>query len=164
MQEKPQTNPQKAWKIDFSKIEEGYLYSERIVYTENRNQAKTLLMKEAWDMVLKSTNDEPTYLNIPVLRCKECDKILFEGNYYTNTQIVQIKYDRQRNLELDHILNDENITHCYIKKGSYYRPNHSGYTDMLHRAGVYTKQDAVSCAKSCHELTIIPINILNIIS
>ena len=159
MKEKPQTNPQKAWKIDFKQIESGWEYSERVVYADTRNQAKTLLLKNAWDMGLKNTGYEITYLNIPVIRYKQSDKIWFEGGYFTKNKIEQKKYDRQRNLELDNILSDKTITHCYIRKGSYYRPNASGYTDMLHRAGVFTKLDAVISAKSCHELRIIPINI-----
>ena len=37
---------EKAWEIDFSRIEEGYLYGEMIVYAETRNKAKTLLLKD----------------------------------------------------------------------------------------------------------------------
>src|SRR3990167_3077685 len=156
-----ETKPQKAWQVDFRQIENGWEYSERVVYADTRNQAKTLLLKEAWDMILKDTGDDVTYLTIPVVRAKEYDKILFEDNYYTRGKIEQIKYDRSRILELDAILNNANITHCYIKKGGYYyQPNSSGYTDYVLKAGVYTKEDAVSSAKSCNELSIIPINII----
>ena len=59
--------------------------------------------------------------------------------------------------QLKKIENKKSITHCYISKGSYYRPNHSGYTDYLSRAGVYEKADAIDSAKKCRELTLIPI-------
>jgi hypothetical protein len=56
---------------------------------------------------------------------------------------------RERNQSFDDMLNDTTITHCYIRKGSYHRPGSSGYTDFRHRAGVFTKQEAISSAKSC---------------
>jgi hypothetical protein len=61
-------------------------------------------------------------------------------------------------LELEKILINDSFSHCYIKKGGYYRPHSSGYTDFRHRAGIFTKEEAVKSAKSCRDLTIIPIN------
>lgn len=150
---------QKAWEINFSKIEEGYLYSDTITYAENRNKAKSNLMAYADDMVLKETGESPNYLNIPVKRCNHLDKILFEGNFLTKLKISEVLSYRERISKLQELLNDSSITHCYIKKGSYYRPNSCGYTDMKHRAGVYTKQDAFNSAISCRDIDLIPINI-----
>lgn len=62
--------------------------------------------------------------------------------------------------EINKIANNKKIKFCYIKKrGSYYRPNCSGYTDFTYKAGVYAKEDAVSQATSCRELDLIPIDI-----
>lgn len=62
--------------------------------------------------------------------------------------------------ELNKILKNKKITHCYIRKnGSYYRPNCCGYTDFRHKAGVYEKEDAVNQSLSCSELIVIPINV-----
>ena len=51
-------------------------------------------------------------------------------------------------------MNDNGIKYCYIRKGSYYKPNSCGYTDFKHRAGVYSKEEAVSSAKSCRDITL----------
>jgi len=59
--------------------------------------------------------------------------------------------------ELKRIAKAKWITHCYIRKGSYYRPNACGYTDYQAKAGIYTKEDALKHAEHCSELTLIPI-------
>lgn len=154
------TLTEKAWEINRDKINEGYLYSEMIVYAKNRNTAKSMLLSEyKYEINLKYSDDEISYLNIPVRRCPEADKYLFEEENKKNWEIEEILQERKRINKLNIILSDDSISHCYIKKGGYYRPNSSGYTDFRNRAGVYTKQEAISSAKSCGELTIIPINI-----
>ncbi len=61
-------------------------------------------------------------------------------------------------MTLKQIAKNKKITHCYIRKGPYYRPNHSGYTDFQSKAGVYTKEEAIKSAERCKELTIVPID------
>lgn len=153
---------QKAYEIDFSKIEEGYLYSEMICFAENRNEAKTKLLKEAyWENIcLKGNEEEVTYLTIPVIRRKSSDRFKFEDKEINLYQIEEILTERERILKLDEILNNTEILYCYIKKGGYYRPNSCGYTDHLHKAGVFPKSEAISHAKSVREIRIIPINII----
>jgi len=154
--------PTKAYQIDLDRLDEGYLSDTIMCYANNVNEAKMKLLQEIkydnWR--LKYTDAELTYLNIPVIRRKSDDKILFEGNAVTKTEMNRILYKRERYLLLENISNDTTINYCYIKKGSYYRPNSCGYTDYKYRAGVYTKEEAVQSAKSCEELTIIPIDIL----
>lgn len=153
----------KAYKIDFSKIEEGYLYDygEFVVSAETLNKARYKLLEKAYceNICLRGSDDEVTYMTIPVIRAKEYDTYEFEGEALTKSGIEEVLKSRKRFAELDSILNDESITHCYIKKGSYYRPHSCGYTDFIHRAGVFTKKEAVNSGKSCRDLTIIPIDI-----
>lgn len=155
----------KAYQIDFSKISEGFLYSEVICYADNKNKAKSLLLnklKEDYlDVKLQYDYDEKvvTYLTIPVIRCESADKYLFEFEEMTRYKINEILENRKRVSALNKILEDETVKYCYIRKGAYYRPNSSGYTDYLHRAGVFTKEYAVSHAISVREISIIPINI-----
>jgi len=152
----------KAYKINFSKIEEGYLASEQVCYADNRNEARSILLKEVrydnWK--LKYSDEELTYLNIPVIRAKYCDKIYFEGKLITRSEHEQLIQKRERFAELDKILNDPTIEYCYIiKRVAFYRPNSSWYTDKQSRAGVYSKSEAVCEAKSCDQITIRPIDI-----
>jgi hypothetical protein len=150
---------QKAYEINFSKIDEGYLYSETICYAETIGQAKSILLKEIDLAKLKHSDEDISYLNIPVIRCKKADKFEFEGEDICLWRIEVILSERERKAKLDLLLNDDSLKFCYIKKGGYYRPNSCGYTDFRHRAGVYTKEEAVSHAKSCSDLTLIPIDI-----
>jgi len=61
--------------------------------------------------------------------------------------------------EINKIAKNKQITHCYIRKGAYYRPNSIGYTEFTHRAGVYTKEEAIRHAEGCSDVLIIPIHI-----
>lgn len=63
------------------------------------------------------------------------------------------------NTELKKIANNKKITHCYIYKGGYYRPNSCGYTDSMCKAGIYTKEDALRHAEGCRDIKLIPVNI-----
>lgn len=163
MKKEKYTLVEKAYKINFGKIEEGYLYDEDsfVVYAETLNKAKYKLLEKAYceNICLRGSDDEVTYITIPVIRAKEHDTFLFEGEPLTKIGIIKKLRDRDRESELNKILDDDSISHCYIKKGSYYRPNSCGYTDFIHRAGVFTKQKAVSSAMSCRDLYIIPIDI-----
>lgn len=150
---------QKAWQINLNRIDEGYLYSDAFCYAETRNKAKLKLLGEFRGMVLKYSSDEMTYITIPVIRDKSMDKYEFNGELLTKYQIEHELMTAQKHKNYDLILSDNSITHCYImKRGSYYRSGSCGYTEMKHRAGVFTKQEAISEGKSVDELTIIPIN------
>ena len=61
--------------------------------------------------------------------------------------------------ELDKILKNPKVKFCYISKGSFYGPNHCGYTERICKAGVYTKEDAVASAMRCTDLYVQPIDI-----
>ena len=146
----------KAYEIDFSKIEEGFLYdsSSFISYAETRNKAKSELLKKTYceNICLDGEDDEVTYLTIPVIRCKEADKYIFEDKQMSLYDIEKELFERKRLADLQEILDNENIKYCYIRKGGYYKPNSCGYTDFKHRAGVYTKEEAVSHAISCRDI------------
>lgn len=152
---------EKAFEIDLSKIEEGFLFSEHICYAENINKAKSKLLKEIKydDYKLNNSNDDITYTNIPVIRCKEADKVIFEDKIVLISEIEKILHNRERNNKLDSVLNNPNILYCYIIKGSYYCPNYCGYTSIKTEAGIYTKEDAISHAKSVDNIRLEPIDI-----
>jgi len=155
---------QKCYEIDFSKIDEGYLSCETFCQAETVGKAKSLLMEQirhdSWK--LKYSNEDVAYLNIPVKRSKENDIYDFEGVNMVMS-IIRIKLrERQRVDELNTVLNDESIKYCYIKKrGLYYLPTSSGYTERITQAGVFEKVCAVGSAKSCDEIIIVPINIFD---
>jgi hypothetical protein len=151
---------QKAWRLNLDMIDEGYLCCKVIVYANTRNGAKSEILKEMRheEYKLAYSVSDVTYTNVPILRAESYDKLLFEGVELTRQGIDSILKDRERKDKLYDILNDPNISHCYIRKGNYYRPNSCGYTDFIHRAGVYTKEEAVKHANGCSDLTIIPID------
>jgi len=151
---------QKAWELNLFRIYDPYHLSEIIRYGKTRGEAKSKIYNEAINEDLSLTDGKLTFLNIPIIRCKRADKYLFEGKEVTLEQIEKIQNERIRISELDKILNDVSIVFCYIRKGYYYRPNSSGYTDFIHKAGIYSKEEAVSSAKSCKDLTIVPVKIV----
>lgn len=157
---------EKAYCIDLYKIRAGFMWSIFICYASNINKAKQLLLAEVKYEDMELENPDPfkpggielTYLNIPVKRHKDADKVLFEGEIVKRGEIPYIIKERERKEELQAILDCKETTHCYIYKGGYYRPNSAGYTDMKIRAGVYTKQEAVEHAKRCREIRLVKID------
>lgn len=146
---------EKAYCLNLKKIEEGYLYSDVVIYAENRNKAKLKLLNHIRydDYVLKYKNEYLNYLNIPIKRYKEADYVEFRKEKVKRYDIERIVKKEKRNSEFDAILNDDNITHCYIlKRGTYYCDNWCGYTSHVCDAGIYTKYEAIKHAKSCDEI------------
>jgi hypothetical protein len=153
----------KAYYIDFDKIEEGYLACSQICYSDNINEAKSYLLDQLkydnWK--LKDSDEEITYINIPVKRYPNADKYVFEDIELTLFEIDKLLFERERINGLDEMLNNKDIQYCYIiKRGLYYGNNWCGYTDYIYKAGIYKKEDAISHAKSCGELSIKPVNII----
>jgi hypothetical protein len=149
---------QKAFGIDLGQINEGFCYSPIICHAESRSKAKSILLKKEPDLQLWS-GDEVTYLNMPIVRMPEYDLFEFEDKELNKEAIAKIIAERERRQKIVEILNDKAITHCYIKKGSYYRPNWSGYTDYTIFAGVYEKEAACDHVFSVQNATVFPINI-----
>ena len=145
---------EKAYEIDLDKLGEGYLSGSIVCYAENVNKAKAELLKMVQydDWKLRYSGEGLTYLNIPVKRRVSSDKVIFEGKEVVRSSIESIISERERIANLDSILNNPNIKYCYIKKGSYYRPNNCGYTSFRFDAGVYLKEEAVQSAKSVREI------------
>jgi hypothetical protein len=151
----------KAYQIDLTRISEGFAYDTIFCHALSINEAKSkLLHKVRYDgMELLYEKEELSYTNIPVIRYKDGDLHEFEGEFITQREIDRIIQKRKRNEYFDTILNNESVSHCYIRKhGSYYRPNASGYTSFQVFAGIYTKDDAVKHGRSCDDLQIIPID------
>lgn len=152
---------QKAYILNFDKIEEGYLYAEIIVYADTFNKAKSSMMEKICyeDLKLKYLGDTVTYLNVPLKREPNYDKVTFEGQEIVRHKIEDLIREKNRIKDLEEILKDPTIKYCYIRKGSYYRPKSCGYTSFKHEAGVYTKEEAVSHAKFVREITLEVINV-----
>lgn len=148
----------KGYQIDFSKVDEGYMYGPETCVADSRNEARYILFNRRIIFSLKCS-DDVTYTNIPVIRCKEVDLVEFEGHNITRNKIADLLKDRERSKMLDDLMEDETKQFFYIRKGGYYRPHSSGYTDMRHRAGVYDKKRAIKSARMCKDLVLIPINI-----
>ncbi len=150
---------EKAWEVVLYQLDGGFLYAREYCYSENRNKAKSVLLNQIYGAVLLESGDDVNYLNIPIVRCKYLDKYHFEGDSLTLRQIEKLLISSEREQSFINMLADNTLKFCYIKKGGYYKPGSSGYTDFRHRAGVYTKEDAVSHARSCDDLTLVKINI-----
>src|SRR5659263_242875 len=101
---------QKSYRIDFNKIEEGYLASEVECYAETFTKAKVklfdMIRNEGWK---RKFGDDITYCTIPVLRNKSADLVMFDGVETPMYEIDQILSERARFDKLDAILNDTSI-------------------------------------------------------
>lgn len=151
----------KAYELNLNKLDEGFLSDAIICHADTFNEAKSILLTkvkyDGWK--LKYSGDELSYINIPVRRNVQSDIVIFEGQEVPRDKINGIINTRERMAKFIEILANPAIQYCYILKGNYYRPNSCGYTQFIHEAGVYTKEDAVQHAISCSELTLRPIDI-----
>ena len=150
----------KGWQIGASQLEEPWYYADITCRAENRSKAKGIFMQMSEvDGAKNKWGDEITFLNIPVIRCKEVDLVDYTGEQILRTQVRQAIKKEKHGKVLDDILADTEVTHCYImKRGLYYRDNSCGYVESRLGAGVYTKEYACSHARNILEITIIPIN------
>ncbi|WP_079242620.1 hypothetical protein [Chryseobacterium indologenes] len=151
---------EKGWKLGASQLEEPWYYDDLNCRAENRSKAKyKFINMSELDGVKNKWGDEVTFLNIPVIRCKEADLVLFNDGHVVRSRVrEEIKRQEHQKL-LDEILENPEVTHCHImKRGLYYRDNSCGYVESKLGAGVYTKDYACSHAKGILELKIIPLN------
>jgi hypothetical protein len=154
---------EKAYGINLDMIEDGFLYSPIITYAKNKGKAKSnLLFKVRYDgMKLRFSGEEISFTTIPVIRSEEYDKVIINGFQIIRGEIEgYLRKETRKNLLIS-MEADPTITHCYIHKGSYYRPNACGYTSLLTEAGVYEKADALRHARGCEDIVLIPINVLH---
>jgi hypothetical protein len=154
---------QKAYMVNLDRIDEGYLHDSdySTVTADSIGKARKKLFEMSRDMTLRN-GAEITFTNLPIIRNPKLDLYDFEGQHLSKRKIEEIVKERQRLSKLQEILVDESIVYVFIfKRGCYYGNNWCGYTDAQHRAGVYNKSEAISHARGCEELTVIPINIDN---
>ncbi len=149
----------KAWKIDFRKIKEGFLFCERICFADNVREAKKSLLNEVKYEELETLNgDDVGYLNIPVVRAKGLDVVLFDDKEIAIYEVSNILQKRKRDKELNKLLEDNGVLFCYIiKNGLYYRPSACGYTSLIEDAGIYKKEEAIEHARFCDEISLVPV-------
>jgi len=162
METTKRTKPvQKAYEIDLDKISEGYLYSNYICHADNKNQAKSALLKQSQydDLKLRVTEEPVTYITLPVVRIKSLDKYMYKGELMTQETILYRETKDEHNARIQGILDDNHVTHCHISKRSYYyRDGYCGYTEDINKAGVYPKVDAAEHCRNSPELYMIPID------
>lgn len=152
----------KAWKIDLSKIKEGWLYSpfEHTEHGETKGKAKAKLWSKGGEHMELSSGKEMTFTSMPVIRAQESDLYLFEGKGKTKHQIDNIIKERKRRKAIDDLIDDNNVKYCYIiKRGAYYGYNYGGYVYDKERAGVYPKLDARLHALGCNEIELEPVDV-----
>lgn len=152
----------KGYSLQWDLLENGHYYDDYKVSAETRNQAKSLLlgMFKYEDPKLLFSQKEVTYLNIPIRRDRNYDTVLFEEKEYSRHALSKMLIVREHDAKLAQILSDEKVSHCYIKKrGSYYRPGSCGYTEVISRAGIFPKQEAVREGKGDLLFHIVPIDI-----
>lgn len=120
------------------------------VLARSANQAKSIASEPmSWEI----NGEDPKYTDLKVRRAKGYDIVIFEGAQTTRWRVESKLKHRERSNKLKSFLNDPILTHCYImKRGTYYRPNCSGYTSRKDRAGIYTIKEGVEDAIRCNGL------------
>lgn len=136
----------KAYEINLYKTREGYLYSRIFCYANTRGDAKNKLLEIVrYDDLELVDGQAVNFLNAPIKRAKDLDKIEYNGEVMTREEAQRQENILEHNNKLQQVLDDHKVTHAYIYKfgRSYYRSNYCGYTERESEAGVYTKEAAV---------------------
>ena len=150
----------KAFYLDLDRIYDGFQYSDRIIYADSINKAKSILLADIrYDDMKINNGDEITYFNIPVKRSYLNDEYDFEGRILKKYNIDHIMSERERLSILDKFLFDNIGKQFHILKGGwYYRKGSCGYTANKNEGGIYSVEDAISHAKHCSDLILKEVN------
>lgn len=145
----------KAWKVNLDRVDNGWEYGEHIIYADTKGQAKTMFYLDEYTVNGQYCN----FLTIPIIRAKYADKVLYKGETYIRSILEKKLATQSRHAELDKLIKGDAKLYYILKHGVYYRPDCSGYTNFKSQAGVYEVKDAVTQAKSCEDLILIPVDI-----
>lgn len=151
----------KAYEINLERIREGYLYTPIYCYANSRGEAKKkLLHLIRYEELRNNSGDLITYLNIPIKRAKNLDKVEYNGTLVTKEEMNRQLQIIDHNKKLQQVLDDPTVTHAYIYKfgRTFYRSNYCGYTERKSEAGVYTKEAAVKECMNSLDFMLVPIN------
>lgn len=78
----------KCYSLNRHLISEGYLLEQVYIYAETRNKAKISCLSEILHQGLHHYNgDELTYLNLPLIRNKDHDKVIYDGKLIDKSKI-----------------------------------------------------------------------------
>lgn len=145
----------KAWKIAAKDLNEPWHYDDIIVLADTRGEARSkglseLLYQCATKDVRYLEDNEIYYTDVIATRCKDYDKILFEGKEIRRRDLEGYLWCKERDenarlLTITHP-NDLAIVYagCY---GQYWGANHSGYSSAITFAGRYSTEDAYKIVK-----------------
>lgn len=147
----------KAWHAPTDQFTEPWFSPELVVYADSRGKAKPLLFKSDYDELIfnKDRHQIDFYggfydfvKRIRVVRCRESDKFLIDGNEITRSELEYMRKKKEKEDGFDKLLkeNQNSFSHI-VKNGSYYADNWCGYVSKKIDAGIYTTKEAVSHCK-----------------
>ena len=150
---------EKGWQLDPFKMELCYNINDYVVSGTTEEEDKAKLFAREGVCKMKLDNGEPLTLdNMPLIECPGVDVIVLYGEPLRRSQVPEIQKNKAINESRQRLLDNPNITHCYIsKRGCYYRSNYKGYTEERYFAGVYKKEDAVNSCSKLFDITLIPV-------
>jgi hypothetical protein len=142
---------EKAWVFNKSRFEESYFVPDDVFYAETFTKAKSIALNSIkYDDYKTFLGEEITYLNIPLVRNRQYDRYLINGEIKTLDRIEIDRKYKERADRLVALVEANPDAKAYIRKGGYYyKPNSCGYTERLEDAGVYSIQEAVESVKRC---------------
>ncbi len=128
----------KAWSVDLDQIERDWEYGNGVAYG-TIGQAKAKLIGRFEGAIIALTDEEVTFLNLPIKRNKECDYVLYDRSMVKRYCIEELKKeDRISNLSDDETYYVQDRRNYVGNAVLWWGLNSSGYTTDLKRAQKYT--------------------------
>ena len=128
---------EKAWCVDADKFTEPWYHNQQIYYgTKGQAKSSAVCDNDAGELL---NGKEINFLNIPVIRCKEHDKIKYNGEIIKRYQIA----DKVREVKIKELPKDK---YYYVQDNRNYVGNAvlwwgingNGYVTDLQKAHKYT--------------------------
>jgi hypothetical protein len=139
---------EKAWSLDLDAISGGHCCGEIIVYAETRGKAKSKMMEtDASDYVLNITEEDITFLNVPVIRAKNLDTVKLENKEMVRNRAMSYldQLEKRNKIEL-HSSEKFHRQHTREYLGNaigFWALNGRGYTIDPEKAHIYTKAEVL---------------------
>ncbi len=142
---------QKAWAINPANFDQPWHVPDSPYYAETQGKAKQKVLADLRYDDYVDLNGKPIdFLNLKVKRAKHADKYLVDGQQKTLGQIEYDERRKQKVFQISKLVADNPNAMAYIRKGGkYYRPSHSGYTEILTNAGIYPIAEAARTVLAC---------------
>lgn len=128
---------EKAWRVNKDKFEEPWYHGDQIYYgTRGKAKSSSISDNDAGKLL---NGKEINFINIPIIRAKEYDKVLFNNEVIKRYQIKQkLREQKIKELPKDKLFYVQDSRQYVGNAVVWWELNGNGYTTDISKAQIYT--------------------------